>query len=880
MAGDGGGEAVRIFVSSPGDTRFERQRVDRVVERLNGEFAGIVRLETVRWEREFYRAHETFQTQIPEAAGCEMVVGILRHRLGTALPDGFPRMADGEAYPSGTAYEILSAIDAARSRGHPDVYVFRSPDLPTVTVRDDDPENIAIKQQWEWLEAFCARWFRSSEGEFKAAYHEFHTTDEFETQFEALLRKWLEARAVSGSALSWPIKTKGSPFRGLAAFGAKHASVFFGRGPDINRTVDALKDAAANGMPFLLLVGPSGSGKSSLARAGLVPRLTTPGVVPSTDVWRVAVMRPRETGAGPIAALAVRLLDGRDSLEPDDEGRPFALPELKQGDYGTPEALGRLLAHGDETAARPIVGALERIGEAEREKSGYERPVRANLLLVVDQLDELFSGDAQTGDVAAFATLLAALAATGRVWIVATLRADLYERFLREPALLDLKGRGRSYDVSPPRASELVDIVRGPAAAAGLVYETDAKTGNRLDDRLLGDADRPDMLPLLQFVLDQLYEHRATVDGRTLLTFAAYDSFGGIDGAIDRAGEQAIGGLSDSEKKSLSRLMRLLVRQNSDAGLGVGSGDLILRSVPMAEVERDPAMGKLVQALADARMLVMANDGTGSTVRLAHQRIVESWARARHAVRENLDFYRILGDVRAQFGRWLASGGHPSTLVPKGRSLSEATSLRRRFGAELAPELGGFIRLSARRRRFASWGVAAIVISLFILLMISSSEGGGNTPLGVTLSFSLWIIFAAVFLSFVRASMARLIRILRELKPYADSPALLRCLKRRRWMTTVSVVAMSGYIGAQAVGFVLAFRFPAVPPNLILSGLKLSSLTLLVGWIIAWLVNKILLRKAVKELAAAGDRAETAPARTRSRPRPTAESTVAGATEG
>ncbi len=855
-----GGEVVRIFVSSPGDTRFERMRVDRVVERLNGEFANVARLVAVRWEREFYKAHETFQTQIPEASSCEIVVGILRHRLGTALPTDFPHMADGAPYPSGTAYEILSAIDAARSRGRPDVYIFRCPDLPTVTVKDDDPENIVIKQQWEWLEAFCARWFRSSEGEFKAAYHEFSTTDAFEIQFETLLRKWLEERALKGHSVAWPVETKGSPFRGLAAFGAKHASVFFGRGREINRAVDALKDAAADGAPFLLMVGPSGSGKSSLARAGLVPRLTTPGVVPSVDVWRVAVMRPREIGEGPNAALAARLLDGADCLEPDDEGRPFALPELKGGDYGTPEALARLLAHADDAATRPIVGALDRIGEAEREASGYERPVRADLLVVVDQLDELFSGDAQESEVAAFAGLLSALVATGRVWVVATLRADLYERFLRQPALLDLKTRGRSYDVSPPSATELVDIVRGPAAAAGLVYESASETGESLDRRLLGDADRPDMLPLLQFVLDQLYQHRATVDGETRLTFAAYESFGGIDGAIDRAGEQAIAGLSEAEKKALPKLMRLLVRQGSDSGFGVGSRDMILRSAPLAEIEQDPAMGKLVRALADARMLVMANDGLGGTVRLAHQRIVESWGRARHAVRENLDFYRILGDVRTQFGRWVASGAHPSTLVPKGRSLSEATSLRRRFGSELAPELGGFIRLSAWRRRFAGWGVAAIVISLLMVLIIdSASEGKSNTSLGITLSFSLWIVLAAVFLTFVRANMARLLRILRKLKPYSNSPLFLRCLKRRIAMTTASLVPMYLYIAVQVTGFTVVVLSTSLLPPEIMSGVTASSYIFLTGWLIALLVNSILLRRAVKALTASREGGDATP---------------------
>ena len=77
-------QTYRIFVSSPGDAQFERQRVDRVVARLNGELAGAARFVTVRWETEFYRADRTFQAQIPSSTDCNIVVAIFRARLGAA----------------------------------------------------------------------------------------------------------------------------------------------------------------------------------------------------------------------------------------------------------------------------------------------------------------------------------------------------------------------------------------------------------------------------------------------------------------------------------------------------------------------------------------------------------------------------------------------------------------------------------------------------------------------------------------------------------------------------------------------------------------------------------------------------------------------------
>ena len=186
-------------------------------------------------------------------------------------------------------------------------------------------------------------------------------------------------------------------------------------------------------------------------------------------------MRPGEHEGGPVAALAARLFDSASDFE--DECPLAALPEMAASDYATPAELAKLLAHGDESCAKPLVKALDRIGEEESQKSGYDRPVRADLLIVVDQLDELFAGEVNDAERERFAKLLAQLVATGRVWVIATLRADLYERFLKQPELLAMKSKGATYDLAPPGATEIDEIIRGPAIASGLVYETDAKTG-------------------------------------------------------------------------------------------------------------------------------------------------------------------------------------------------------------------------------------------------------------------------------------------------------------------------------------------------------------------------------------------------------------------
>ena len=670
---------VRVFVSSPGDTIHERGRVDRVVERLSGEFAETVRLEAVRWETEFYGAHATFQAQIPEAAECDIVIGVFRHRIGTELPSTFARLPDGSPYPSGTAYEVLSAVEACRRQGYPDVYVFRHSHPPMV--RLDDPEAEQTQEQWQRLKAFFDTWFVAADGQFKAAFQTFETIDDFEVQLDRLLRGWIEDKVLRGRTVLWPIEVKGSPFRGLAAFGAKHTPVFFGRSRDITRAVDQWKDAAARGPPFLLLIGASGSGKSSLARAGLLPRITAPGVVPTVDLWRVAVMHPSEAPGGPIMSLAARLFDAEQDIPEDERGRQPALPEIAESDYRTPAELARLFSEAGSAASIPVTRAVERASEAERTRQGFARQIRAQLLIVIDQLDELFAPDVTPDQRGVFARLLVDLVQTGDVWLLATLRADLYERFLAEPALVALKTAGTTYDLSPPGPAELAEIVRKPAEAAALVFETDPESGERLDERLLREAERPDMLPLLQLALNRLYEGRvASADG-AILTIATYESLGGLSGIVDREAERAIAGLGEAEIGRLPQLLRRLaaVSEHDGAEVGPSPASLTIGTVPLTEALSDLPSGRLVEALVEARILLTSGEGTAAGIRLAHQRVLTDWARARGLVVANSEFYRIRGEVEEQRQRWQIAGRSRDLLIPRGLPLAEAEIDHRSF---------------------------------------------------------------------------------------------------------------------------------------------------------------------------------------------------------
>ncbi len=653
-------QRFRIFISSPSDVFAERERVERVIVRLNGEFGGSL-LEAIRWERSYYTAAKTFQDQIPLPSQTDLVLCILWKRLGFELPADY-RRPDGTT-PTGTEYEFEDAMHAARARGTPDVLVYRK--AAPVLLNADQVE--MERAQFEALKTFWSRWFRSETGQFTAAYQSFETADQLEVQVEAHIRQWLARHEVAAAGVTWPIETLGSPFRGLQPFDAGHAAVFFGRRRAVEHARERLVDAAGRGTPFLLMLGASGSGKSSLVRAGLVPRLTQPGAVAGVDAWRTCVMRPGE-GDGPLHALARALY------------APGALPELAGGDCPAAADFAGLLAAAPGAAARAVRLALARAVAGVAEREGFVRPVEARLLLVVDQFEEGLQPDG----VDAFASALAALAGAG-CWVVATLRSDLYGLFQRVPALLALRDGGAQLDLLPPGPADLPEIVAGPASAAGLRYGT-RPDGTGLDEELAAAAAAPGALPLLQLALDALFEVRDAATGT--LTCAAYDALGGLAGVVERRAEAALAGLDEAARDALARVLPALV----DVTEG---GQVVSRPAPLSRIAPTAAAARLVDAFTAARLLVPDAGGSGEpAVRVAHESLLLGWPRAQALLATDREALRVRGGIEAACRRWMAESRHPDFLLAPGRPLAEAVDLAERRPDSLDADAHAFVDAS------------------------------------------------------------------------------------------------------------------------------------------------------------------------------------------
>lgn len=414
-----------------------------------------------------------------------------------------------------------------------------------------------------------------------------------------------------------------NPYLGLRAFRESDQVRFFGQDQLIDRLASRIMGTAR----FTALVGPSGSGKSSVVQAGLVPRLRRdqPDLI-------IALMQP---GAQPYAVLEAALaqIPGLDSL-----------------------AVARRLARGTGgllECVAPIVG------------DGSSR-----LLLVVDQFEELFTMVDQA-EASRFLALLAetAVAPDGHVHVLVTLRADFYDRPLVDPRM------GQLF------AENVVSVVAlGPdqleAAATLPARQLDITVEPRLVGRLIADvAGQPNALPLFQYALTELFDAR---EG-SVLDLATYERIGGVRKAIARRAESLYSQLAPAEQETVRQLF---------LRIATVSGDIVgRRRVPASElVSLDVdvvALRAAIDAFARYRLLALdRNPATGSpTVEVAHEALLAEWHRLRDWIDQHRDDLTKQAAILVAVNEWEASGRDPGYLLTGGRlrdyeRWAESTQLR------------------------------------------------------------------------------------------------------------------------------------------------------------------------------------------------------------
>ncbi len=463
------------------------------------------------------------------------------------------------------------------------------------------------------------------------------------------------------------------PYRGLDAFTEADAEFFFGRERVVNRLMDRLRREPR----FLAALGPSGSGKSSVIQAGLIPQLRQ-GKVPGSDHWGILLTRP--------------------------VGHPF-----------------------EQVAAEGLIG-----DDLRKAVQSWLRqhPNQTRLVLVIDQFEELLVATPESARWAFAKGLSDLLESPLPITVVIVMRDDFYSRFSQEvPALLSWLEVGLVNVPNVPvdlTLEELTTIVRTPAETVGLEFESslvDTVVGDALEMTIATEeeskAGRSTILPLLEFALTQLWEQRQ--DG--ILTHQGYHDIGGVTGGLTQWADRAFYSLPPEQQPLARRILTDLVHLGDESqGLPYSRRQRSKDSLVRSEDERDQVY-YIIQQLADARLVVTARDPqTGQDImELVHEALLWKWKRLQDWLREDRPFLDWRQEIERRAKAWIDTSPEivrrrDKDKLLRGNDLAVAENwLKERFLYLGQPERE-YIRASSalakRRKRFVASVVAIVFLAI------------------------------------------------------------------------------------------------------------------------------------------------------------------------
>jgi DNA-binding SARP family transcriptional activator/ABC-type glycerol-3-phosphate transport system substrate-binding protein/tRNA A-37 threonylcarbamoyl transferase component Bud32 len=407
----------------------------------------------------------------------------------------------------------------------------------------------------------------------------------------------------------------GNPYKGLRAFDAVDAVDFFGRERLVERLIARLGVNGTRGR-FIAVVGPSGSGKSSAVRGGLLPAVRR-GALPLSGSWFTIEMTP---APHPFEQLEEALLSVA-------VGSPSSLLDLLAGDRGIDRALDFVLPHDG-----------------------------SQVLLLIDQFEELFTQvDPATANHFIASIVHAVADAHSRLRVVATLRADFYDRPLQHRGLGELLREGTEI-ITPMTPHELERAITRPAQRHGVTFEPAVLAA------LLRDVtDRPGALPLLQYTLTELFESRRG----DRITYAAYEHLGGISSALVKRADGLLSSLGEDANEVARQLFLRLVTLADD-------GEDTRRRVLRSELEDLDVDRRLLASVLDTfgrhRLLSFDRDAVtrSPTVEISHEALLTEWTRLRVWIDEARDDVRAQRRLAEALREWVAADRAEAYLLRGG----------------------------------------------------------------------------------------------------------------------------------------------------------------------------------------------------------------------
>ena len=490
-----------------------------------------------------------------------------------------------------------------------------------------------------------------------------------------------EETGSSSPQVSLPVELLGeprNPYKGLRAFTEDDTTDFFGRERLIGELVDGVEErlrsekSGASPARLLAVIGPSGSGKSSVVMAGLLPRLKL-CALPGSGEW--IYLESMVPGAHPLEMLAL-------TLAPHFPER--SLKSIHEDlEDGSARGLHRLSTHLVKGSEKTVVLFIDQFEEV------------FNLTTLEDEREHFF------------ALLLAAITERkGPVLVILTLRADFYDQLMSTKVLGRLISQHQLL-VWPMEVDELRSAIKGPAALPDvrLVFE-----GNLVGDLLYEVRGQVGALPLLQFTLDQLFLQR---EGLTL-TIAAYQKIGGVKGALVKHAEATYAALPSQEYRRLARSLFLRLIDPGMSGQDTTRRRASLTELSLSDTKQTVMIQDVADAFITARLLTTNEAAETTTIEVSHEALIREWPRLSDWLREGREDVRIQRVVSQDVVEW-ERRDKPKDRLYRGSQLKEARGWARRNIP--SRKEATFLHASVVQR------VRFVVSTLALILLLVSTAG-------------------------------------------------------------------------------------------------------------------------------------------------------------
>jgi len=694
---------LRIFISSPGDVSEERAKARRVIETLERQYPQ-VKLQPVLWEDLALPATASFQESIDlllHRERIDVAIFIIWSRLGSQLGQSITR-PDGTPYRSGTEreFDLMLAAYEQSGKERPVILAYMRRDESGFRQRLTTSPSAKLEElieQRKLAESFVKEHFLDDDGRNFRAYHSYPEPVSFAQRLHTHLRNILDEQIAGTDVPRW----LESPYRGLEFFDTQHAAIFHGRDEEICSVLQRFRDQDQAGCPFVVIVGASGSGKSSLARAGVAAMLVDNGYDETVRLWKLAAFLPSLAENGNLLTGLTRSL-------------ALAIPTLASNSTQLQDIAKGLATDPELTIKLSFDPVFEQLAA---QASG-----RVRVLVLLDQMEELWT-DRNIAEEARtqFFRAVRSLAASGHIAFLATLRSDFYAQAQQQTHFLELKGENGQFDLLPPGPAAIQKLIVEPARLAGLTFERNPVTGKTLDEVILQHASHDaSALPLIQYALSELYDHRDQAGH--MLTFAAYDELGGVEGAVANRANAVFERLSSQARTSLEEVLPLLV--TIDIG---GEEAVVRRRARLSEMTDTPAKAELSRCLIEARFLTSDRHGEESVVSLAHEALLRRWDKIADWVKIHREHLRLRTRVEQNLHRWQLEQQELSLLLSPGLPLEEGRRLLYHAALLLDSGTKNYIEKSIRQEaelRGRKRRIRNIVVASLAALSMVSMLGG------------------------------------------------------------------------------------------------------------------------------------------------------------